>query len=213
MEQFNKNANCKLTSNQNFGYSTRLSYDETTYNDRLEESVAPLEYRLNTNRIYNCDSCSSSLGPRPSKQGYENSLPVANQAAVSQTPEMVNIESILTNRNVPASKNKKNTVNPIDVTQISVNNPRMCNDFLNPLSSRLTYPAATYRDMGINRFYDLNKNPQANIFYDFAENTKLEAIDNYIPTIPKVWSSSMSLPHELRGKPKCKQVKICPTGY
>jgi hypothetical protein len=46
-------------------------------------------------------------------------------------------------------------------------------------------PAMFYRGAPINRFYDLNKDPQANIFYDWAINTSLEAKDNFIPELPE----------------------------
>lgn len=199
----------RVNTNVNFGYSTRLAYDECAYSDKLSESVGPLEYRMNSNRIYNCEACLSTLGPRSGFMGHGVSLPVQNDVAVSQAPDVVNIESILTNRNVPTSRCRRNAVNPIDVTKIRVQNPRICNDFLNPLSSRLSYPPSNYRDTGINRFYDLNKNPQANIFWNFAVNSTLEARDNYLPTVPVLWDDSPTRPHALKGTPKCLNIRAC----
>lgn len=200
----------KVSTNQNFGYSTRLPYDQSTYNDKLYESVGPLKYRLNTNYVYNCDACLSTLGPRSGTMGFGVSMPIDNEPAVAQAPALVNIESILTNRNVYASRNRRNEVNPIDVTKFKLKNPRVCNDFLNPLSSRLSYPPANYRDMGINRFYDLNKNPQKNIFYDFAVNTTLTAKDNYVTPVPRIWSARVSLPDEVKGRTTCQSINACP---
>lgn len=196
----------RVNTNVNFGFSTRLPYDQCAYDDRVTESVGPLEYRLNPNRIYNCEGCLSTLGPRSSYMGYGVSMPVGNEVAVSQAPELVNIESILTNRNVPTSKCRRNELNPINVTKIQVKNPSICNEYLNPMSSRLSFPAANYREIGLNRFYDLNKNPQANIFYNYAINSTLEAKDNFIPTIPRIWSKKPSLPHPLEGYPVPQQM-------
>lgn len=193
----------------NIGYSSRLPYDNCAYPDKLYESVGPLKYRLNTNNIYNCDSCLSTLGPRSSYMGYGDSLPVGNIPAPSQSSKVVDIESILTNRNVPTSKCRRNEVNPIDVTKIPLKNATICNDFLNPMSSRLSYPPATYRDMGINRFYNLNKNPQVNIFWDTAINTSLEIKDNFRGYIPALWSSYPTLPQELKGRGECRDVREC----
>lgn len=194
----------------NIGYSSRLPYDECAYDDKLYESVGPLKYQLNPDKIYNCDACLSTLGPRSGFMGFGVSTPVKNQPALSQNGQMVDIESILSNRNVPASKCRKNELNPINVTKFPVKHPRVCNSFINPLSSRLSYPPATYRDAGINRFYNLNKNPQANIYWDTATNTSLELKDNYHGTIPDIWAAYPSLPKPMRGKQKCTSITACP---
>lgn len=194
----------------NIGHSSRLPYDECAYDDRLVESVGPLQYRMNTNRILNCDACLSTLGPRSGFMGYGVSMPVGNKAAVAQSGQIVDTESILSNRNVPKSKCRKNDSNPIDVTKFPVKHPRICNDYLNSMSSRLSYPAATYRDSGLNRFYNLNKNPQVNIYWDAAVNSTLEAKDNFIDVIPEMWSSYPSNPHAVKGMQPCRGYQ-CPS--
>ncbi|AYV84674.1 MAG: hypothetical protein Hyperionvirus33_17 [Hyperionvirus sp.] len=191
--------------NVNIGRSTRLSYDDCAYEDKLEESVAPLQYRMDANSIFNCDGCFAPFGPR---SAYGVSMPVENEPGVSQRAELVNIESILTNRNLLNSSCKKNEVNPIDITQFKLKNPRVCKQFISPLSSRLSDPSANYRDLSINRFYDLNKNPQANIFWDFATNTTLEARDNYVAEIPRQWCNKRSFPRTEEGCPKDKTIQI-----
>lgn len=194
-----------------FGYSSRLGYDkDCSYEDRLAESTGPLQYVMDTNRIFNCDACLSTLGPRAGLYGYGVSMPVDNKPAVAQAGELVNIESLLSNRNVKTSKCRRDGANPVDVTKFPVKHPRVCNDYLNPMASHLSYPPANYRDVGINRFYNLNKDPQNygnNIFVDSAINTKLENIDNFYGNIPASWSAYPSLPHALEGKPKPKPIK------
>src|SRR5579872_5529861 len=134
------NRPCRVNTNVNFGYSTRLPYDECAYSDRLSESVGPLKYRLNPNRIYNCEACLSTLGPRSGVMGFGVSMPIDNEVAVAQAPQLVNIESILTNRNVTTSKCRRNELNPIDVTKIKLKDPKVCNQYLNPEASRLSFP-------------------------------------------------------------------------
>lgn len=197
-----------ISTNQNYGYSSRMPYDESTYQDKLHESVAPLYYRLNPDRIHNRNACLPTFGSRSSYKGYGASMPVHNGPAVSQSPEMVNIESILTNRNVLSSKNRRNQVNPIDVTKFQVKHPRVCSRDLDPIASRLSEPPM--RETGINRFYSLHKHPQSNIFWNFAEDTKLSAKNAYTIDIPKLWSINSTLPHEIKSKNKCKTVKVCP---
>ncbi len=53
------------------------------------------------------------------------------------------------------------------------------NRYLDPITSRLTNPAFNYKEAPIDRFYNLNQNPQDNIFWNFAVNTDLEAKDNF----------------------------------
>jgi hypothetical protein len=182
----------------NIGHSSRLGYDKATYNDRLEESTSPLMYNLNPNQINNCEACLSVFGPRGGHNGYGDSTLVGHTTAPAQ--DLVDLESILSNRNVIASKAKDAKVNDIDVTKFRAKNAAVCSNYLDPIATHLTNPPQNYREMGINRFYDLTTNMQANIFYPFAVNTRLEAKDNYIERLPRLQISDPTLPRELRGK-------------
>lgn len=189
-------------SGLNIGHSSRLIYDSCAYNDRLSESVGPLLYQLNPGSINNCNACLSVFGPRTSQgaKSYGVSNFVGNQVAPSQ--KLVDVESILSNRNVLTSKCKDGQVNDIDVTQFQLANPSICNDYLDPVASRLTNPSSNYRGMAINRFYDLDRPIQNNIFWDFAINTRLESADNYIEYVPQLIRSDPTLPNELKGRNK-----------
>ena len=169
----------------NIGHSSRLAYDDATYVDRLHESTDPLLYRVNRTQMYNCDNCLSVLGPRG---GSKNpAISRVNKGGLAPAQDLADLESIMTNRNVRLSKARTGHVNPIDVTKYKLNHNRICNDTLNPESTRLSYPAMMYRETSINRFYDLPQNPQEPIFWDFAVDTKLEAKDNYNPNVPQLW--------------------------
>lgn len=183
------------------GHSSRLKYDKCSYDDYLSESVSPLLYKLNPNQINNCNSCLSVFGPRSSIQGNSKGVStVISQSSNIPSQDLVDLESIMTNRNVLASKCKDGKVNEIDVTKFNLQHARICNDYLDGVSSRLTNPSKNYRGMSINRFYDLPKNPQANIFYDFGVNTKLEAKDNYKERVPALVNYDPALPKELSKK-------------
>jgi hypothetical protein len=184
-------------SKLNIGHSSRLGYDSCAYSDRLTESVGPLGYRLDPNWQENCNQCLSTLGPRSSYMGQGVSTSVGHPIATSQ--KLVDVESVLSNRNLKTTKCKRDGVNPINVTKFGVKHMRTCNDYLNPLSSRLTYPAANYRDMAVNRFYNLDRNPQVNIFYDWSVNTKLEAKDNFVVDVPRMWAD-MATPKAIPGE-------------
>lgn len=183
----------------NIGHSCNLIYDTDTFRDHVIEETSQVKYRLDANQIFNCDQCLSTLGPRsdsPYGQGVSTWLPIGHPVATSQA--LIDIDSILSNRNVKESRSKTGGFNYIDVTKFPLKNMKICNDFLNPLSSRLSYPAANYRDMAVDRFYNLNQNPQLNIFWNFAINTNLEAKDNYIESLPKL-QSPQGLPVEIKG--------------
>lgn len=168
----------------NIGESTRLPYSDCAYPDKLSESVGWGQYKLSTDQMYNCNSCLSDFGPR-SKKGNDLSRPNKTGYAVAQ--DLADVESLLSNRNVKQSKCKSGHVNPIDVTKFKLDNVKLCNNFLNPESSRLSYPSSNYRDMPIDRFFNLPRDPQANIFWDGAVNSRLEAKDNTPIQIPYLW--------------------------
>ncbi len=179
------------------GYFSRLDYDnEQTYNDKVNQTTKPLNFVLDTNRIHNDNYCLSinGSGPRSSQMGYGVGIPIENKPAVSQAPELVNIESILTNRNMIRNKTTAYGANPIDVSTFAMANSRVCNNSLDSEASKLSYPPANYRDVGINRFYNLLRNPQEHIFYDFAENTHLTTIDNYHGDVHEYIDNTASLP-------------------
>jgi len=183
----------------NFGHSSRLPYDEQTYNDSVKESVGPLGYKLNPIQISNCNRCLSVFGPRASHNGFGVSTGANSKVAPAQ--DLVDVESVLSNRNMRASKCKDCKVNSNDLSEFATENANICNNDLDPVSSRLTNPVANYRGMSVNRFFDLPKNPQANIFWNFEVNTQLEARDNYSPNIPNVNDNDATLPVPSDKKP------------
>lgn len=187
----------------NIGHSSRLLYDDDVYEDKIRESTSPMSYRLNSDRIQNCNPCLSTLGPRSGYNGYGVSTTGIKTPATAQ--DFVELETVLSNRNLRHSKARSGRVNPIDVTKYQLEHAPICNNKLNPESSRLSYPAYNYRDASINRFYNLHRDPQANIFWDFAVNTSLEAKDNYAPKAPRPFDVNKSLPKEVLGggPPKC----------
>lgn len=178
----------------NNGYSSKLIYDECAYQDRTQERTDPLLYRLNPHQMHNCDQCLSTLGPRSGFMGQGVSTTIGHPVATAQY--LTDVESILSNRNVPKSKCKNGELNPVDVTKFGVKHLRTCTGFLDPMSSHLTYPPFNIREAPIDRFYDLPQNPQEPIFYDFAVNTKLESKDNFIYTLNRLKQNDPTMPTE-----------------
>lgn len=162
----------------NIGYSSLLPYDECAYRTKTQISTDPMIYKLDTNQIWNCKQCFSGFGPRPSYMGNGVSTIIGQPVATSQY--LTDIDSILSNRNVVISKCRTGNVNPLNPTKLSQKDLGNCNNkYLDPVTSRLTNPAFNYREAPIDRFYNLNQNPQDNIFWNFAVNTDLEMKDNF----------------------------------
>lgn len=181
----------------NIGHSSRQKYDKCYLPDMVEESTSPLFYRVNCNQIYNKNRCLTTLGPRSATSGDSTAVKVG----YAPKQDLVDLDSIMTNRNVRENRCKRGHVNPIDVTKFKSYDFPICDNFLNPENSRLSYPAADYRDISVNRFYNLNNDPQAPIFWNFAINSRLEEIDNFIPEMPIPWPD-LTGPIEDRTKPR-----------
>jgi len=184
------------------GHSSRLPYDKCAYNDKLSESVAPLGYYLDQNRIHNCNSCMPTFGPVPSNNtgAFSTSTMVGNVPNPGQ--QLVDLESIMTNRNIRTSKCRDAQINDIDVFKFQTKSPQSCNQFLNPLATHLTNPPINYRSITLNRFYDMPSSNQEVIFWPFSQNTQLEARDNYFERIPKIKPFDAALPLTNTEQPK-----------
>ena len=79
------------------GFSSRLSYDDSSYISSVDQSVTPLSYMLNGNNYKNCDKCI----PEPS-------LAVPNNFNELSEPQ-IDIENTLTNRNWKNDKKQLNS--------------------------------------------------------------------------------------------------------
>ena len=144
----------------------------------------------------------STLGPRSSHMGH--GVSTVKDIKYAEAQDLVDLDSVLSNRNVKTSKCKRGKVNHADLSQYELRNARLCGNTLNPENTRLSHPAANYRDMNVNRFYNLIHDPQEQIFWDFATNTKLEAKDNYRPDFPQVWPDLAGPKPVPKSYEKCK---------
>lgn len=201
----------------NIGHSSRLSYDKSTYPEKLEESVSPLSYRINTNQIYNNDRCLSIYGPRSNYMGH--GVSTFTDIGRAEAQSLTDMDSIMSNRNVKATRSRRGNVNPVDPLQFKLHNAKLCNNGLIPEHTRMSHPPSNYRDMSVNRFYNLLHDPQEHIFVDFSVNTRLEAKDNFQPDVPQPWPD-MAGPKESKEEyevctSSCSKQssKKCPIGW
>jgi hypothetical protein len=185
----------------NFGMSSRLQYDSHYITDNIEQSTAPILSVLDPTRVKNCNQCLSLNGPRAGHNGWGNNIPIA-EPGNTPAQELIDIDSIMSNRNVKQDRSKKGGVNEVDVFKFKTYDSVLCGKDLDPVPSILTYPKQLYREMSINRFYDLNTNPQVNIYYNGAVNSQLEAKDNYDSPYPYFIDNAEVLPTPVTRKPK-----------
>jgi hypothetical protein len=171
------------TTGFNQGYSSKLKYDEDYLRDSIQVSTGPINSQMDANRIRNCKQCFSTNGPRSSYYGWGDNLPIQNPG-VCPAQQVMDIDSIMKNLNTKSSRSSKGGLNPVDVFKFTTYNNVECNKFLDPVALQLTQPRTLAREQSINRFYDLNKNPQQHIYYNWSQNTYLEAIDNYRTPYP-----------------------------
>ncbi len=195
-----------------FGHSSRLGYDTPCYNQTVEQSVSPLLYKLDPTQMNNCNGCLSVFGPRTSMGPRSYGVSTVVGKTLAPALDLTDIDSIMSNRNVINSKCRDGKVNTIDLNSFKLQHAVTCNDFMDPIASHLTDPPQNYRGMSINRFYNLPKNPQVNIYWDGAVNTKLEARDNYFERVPRIAKYDPTLPVEYRGSPRDAYIQtgLCP---
>jgi hypothetical protein len=178
----------------NLGHSSKLQYDQCYYPDHLSESVSQGDYRLQQYSTYNPRSCVAPIGVNFGFNGAGVSS--VEKFGPAQSQKLVDVESNLSNRGLPQSRCRTGRVNTTDPSKMKNVNLENCNSSLSPEYSHITSTPKNFRDISINRFYNLKKNPQEPIFYDFAINTTLEAKDNYIPIGPRVLEQQSGFPIE-----------------
>lgn len=177
--------------------STRKLYDECSTNLFYRQSTDPLIYRLLPDYANNCSKCYTDYGPKGQKM---NTSVITNE-------NLIDVDSLLTNRRKIASDCKDGLVTDINFNNYKKYNLPLCDKFMDRNDSRLSHPIHNYRGMTIDWFFEPrvnNRDEQCNIFWNFEENTKLTAKDNYRPDIPIPYDQYLTLPKE-----KIKKNKEC----
>lgn len=184
--------------------STKKRYDECSTSLFYKQSTDPLAYRLSSNFANNCSKCYTNYGPR----GQDMNV------SVIKNENLIDVDSLLTNRSKVASDCKDGLVTDIQFNKYKKYNLPICNNFLDREDSRLTHPIINYRGMTIDWFFTprvSNRDEQCNLFWDFAENTRLTTKDSYRPDIPVPMDQGYSFPVEkVQKNKKCPQFTMGP---
>ena len=162
---------------------TRLSYDSSSYDEKLKRSIAPGLYNVNV-PDNDCDDCAQDIPADPhlrfQKYGH-NSCSFADSVDDSSELKGLNYKNSKSNNDkyLPNSYTKKSSCNFNAST-----NPRNC--FTPQESTRLSNPTITLKSTGINRWEWLYNNPQEFAIEKFNRipiNYRQVAKDNHIPHI------------------------------
>lgn len=130
---------------------SRTNYDSSSYKVKLREVQAPFYYTIFQNRNTSCNPCHSTLGTRA------NRINTSGELTQAPIPLRADIESLLTNRNIPHNKsedgmnllhNKTKLLNQFNLEPY----PGQCNDFLNDRHTRLNNNILDLRSVNIDRF-------------------------------------------------------------
>lgn len=175
----------------------RLTYDECYINEETKQSIMPGEYKLYYGQNVNEKSCHSLNGPRSNRTGN------SSENASNNLEERTEIESLLSNRDLPASKCTGNRTMEDKRKAIArrLNQSVECNNSLHPDYSRLSQPMDNFRGLST---INLQMNfpiipPQENVFYGhnittlenqgmnsrFGNSTRLESKDDYRKSLNK----------------------------
>ena len=168
----------KIPDNPMASLSTRFRYDPCAYRDRTKQSTDPLLHMIDPIQVNSCNKCYPLYGPIGSFMNV----------STPSNANLVDVESMLSRRNTKASYCAHGQVTDIDVNALKLNHLPPCTEFLDRQDTRLTHPITNYKELNLDNYHFqwLNKDPQCNIFWDFAENTQLSTRDAYRHKIPSV---------------------------
>lgn len=124
--------------------STRIPYDECAYREEVKQSIIPGHYHLYDGQYENNGKCILYSGPRNTR--------TYNSSEISQVERnsLVDVDSILSGRNVPLTKCMDGrTLEDLNkqYSKVSIQDPKLCSDFLLPTESRYSHPADNIKGM------------------------------------------------------------------
>lgn len=180
------------------GNFTNLIYDKQAYNEQLERSTRPMEYRLDPNYYNSCKPCYSSYG---SDRGHAPTMDIGDQ---------IDVDSILKGITKINSKSNAHQI-PDSVNQYRTKIPTDCGHRMDSEHTRYTNPSYDIRGLNVPdmRFSYPLHDPQCNIFEPFAVNTRLQAKDNHRTPWQIPIDQSAALPVEKKRAKRCRVTINC----
>jgi hypothetical protein len=175
---------------------SRIKYDNSAYDLKLNRSVGPGDYRLFKGYNENCSKCYSYDGPKNAKSDVYT---VGNNECDTEWSSMTEVESHLTNRVHKLVDDNEFGKND-SYLQLHVNPIKpACSETLISEDTRFTNPLEAYRSMDTTSYHYspyLYVNPQCEIQGDrIGLNSRLRVKDTFKPNLTTPIDQSIILPH------------------
>ena len=177
---------------------SRIKYDTTSYDLKIQRETNPGDYRLFKGYNENCSRCFSYDGPKNAK----SDVSLTEQDTYiesSQWSSMTETESYLTNRVNKLTDD--NTYGKNDYYKnLPVVNKNACNTILESEDTRFTAPIEAYRCIDATSYHFspyLSVNPQCEVQNNddkIGINSRLKVKDTFIPNKPNIIDQSIILP-------------------
>lgn len=186
----------------------RLPYDKCAYSQMLKRSVTPGDYRLYMGYGENCNECLPLNAPINSN----NASSSVKSSDETHFGTLVNSESHLTNRTIPASECNSDATDSKH-KDLKVHHKPVCKTNMETIDTRFTHPVDTYRGMSTTDFHMtpyLHVNPQNNIQCDAHRegfSTRGWVKENHMIPKQNKWDTGKALPpkpKKVKQMPKCK---------
>jgi hypothetical protein len=166
------------------GQFTKSFDDDCKIISRVKESHRPGQYALNTIAQSNCGNCMNPYGSVPNAY-WNNSL----------NRNIVDAESVLLQHSYPTIGCGRDRIYLLNTNERNVDLKPFCNKFLIPEDTLLSFPKDYYRELQIDRFYDLQRPQESFVHFDFSQNTRQISKDTFIQRMPTPISVNPSLPN------------------
>lgn len=135
---------------QEYMAQTRTEFDECNYRQKVKQSEGPGRYRLFRGQNESCATCVTTDGPR------QNRVRVASEAASVAKGDLVDLESLLTNRTYSLSKCPNDRTlydKQAHLRKLARGKaPGGCDPLLDTQHSRLTHPLYDYKELHATRW-------------------------------------------------------------
>jgi len=171
------------------GKFTKTFDDDCHIISRTKDNQQQVDFRLYMGQQKNCSPCLPVYGSVPTGQWYD-----------SKNPNLVDDETILKNQSYDRIGCGRDGVWYIDVNQQNVDLNPYCGKWLTPDPTLLSLPKSYFKELEIDRFYDLQRPQQSFVQWDYAANSRLQAKDAFVQLYPTPISANPSIPPVQRSR-------------
>ncbi len=192
------------------GKFTNLVYDDKAYLLQQERSTAPGNYMMFSGRNENCETCYPHHQPTNSR----DQVSTAKKDGDLGFGNLANIESLLTNRVNPSTKDNQFGKND-EYKNTKINHKGKCSDYLESNDTRFTNPIDNYRGMSLTDYYltpYLHVNPQCYFQEDThreGSSSRLQVRDCYKTPNQNKWDKGGALPPPAKSDGGIENNKDC----